>query len=76
VIHASGVVGALLEEELGSGYFDLQVTSGSGWMESGNNADTTYVDDEDLASHTVEIDVECRIPHMNVVRTGDRVSPF
>lgn len=63
VIHASGMVGAILEEELGSGYFDLQATSGSGWMESnGDSSDTTYVDDEDFASHKVEIDVECRVP--------------
>ncbi|XP_070176020.1 transforming growth factor beta receptor type 3-like [Littorina saxatilis] len=64
VIHASGMVGAILEEELGSGYFDLQATSGSGWMETtGDSSDTTYVDDEDLAAHKVEIDVECRVPH-------------
>ena len=63
VIHASGMVGAILEEELGSGYFDLQATSGSGWMEpNGDASDTTYMDDEDFASHKVEIDVECRVP--------------
>ena len=63
MIHASGMVGAILEEELGSGYFDLQATSGSGWMEpNGDASDTTYMDDEDFASHKVEIDVECRVP--------------
>ncbi|KAL8575735.1 hypothetical protein ACOMHN_055924 [Nucella lapillus] len=67
VIHASGMVGAILEEELGSGYFDLQGPSGSGWMEEeegegGADSSTTYLDDEDLTAHKVHIDVECRLP--------------
>ncbi|KAK7453346.1 hypothetical protein BaRGS_00039637, partial [Batillaria attramentaria] len=63
VIHASGMVGAILEEELGSGYFDLQATSGSGWSETGvEEADATYVDDEDFTAHKVEIDIECQVP--------------
>lgn len=63
VIHASGVVGAILEEELGSGYFDLQATSGSGWSDTSvDETGTTYVDDEDFSSHKVEIDIECQVP--------------
>lgn len=67
VIHASGVVGALLEEELGSGYFDLQATSGSGWSDAnGEGSVTTYIDDEDFTAHKVEIDVQCRVPRASV----------
>ncbi|XP_076454844.1 transforming growth factor beta receptor type 3-like [Babylonia areolata] len=63
VIHATGMAGAILEEELGSGYFDLPANSGSGWMEDdGDDSSTTYEDDEDFTSHRVDYDVECRVP--------------
>lgn len=63
VIHASGMVGAILEEEMGSGYFDLQATSGSGWSDTSvDQTDTTYVDDEDFPARKLAIDVECQVP--------------
>ena len=58
------MVAAILDGELGSGYFDLQAPSGSGWPE-GRAVDAAdrgaYADDEDFATHIVHIDVECRI---------------
>ncbi|XP_025113935.1 transforming growth factor beta receptor type 3-like isoform X2 [Pomacea canaliculata] len=75
VIHASGVVGALLEEELGSGYFDLQATSGSGWSDAnGEGSVTTYIDDEDFTAHKVEIDVQCRVPRASVTAGAEEQS--
>ena len=65
------MVGAILEEELGSGYFNLQATSGSGWMEPGaDDPSMTYVDDEDFTSHKVDIDVECRVPRLDAAGTA------
>lgn len=47
-------------EELGSGYFDLQAASGSGGSEE-EDPDATFLDDEDLQSQTVQIDVKCQM---------------